>query len=290
MPTFTFWKMHGLGNDFVVLDARNEPVYVTPELAARLCDRHTGIGCDQLLVLHPPRTWRADVFLKIHDRTGKQLAVCANGTRCVASLILDARGVDRCVVETDRGLITAWAAGHGLISIDMNEIVFDWQAVALSKNVDTLFTPLGLEELPDPACANIGNSHATFFVDDPDAIDLRRLGPMIENHPLFAQSTNIGIASLAGPDRIRLSVWETGTGVTLACGSGACAAAVAAARRHLTGRRVEVMMQRGSLTVEWAANNHVLLTGPAETSFVGTFESRVSGIPLSESKSLASIA
>jgi diaminopimelate epimerase len=282
--------MHGLGNDFVVLDARGETVHITPEIAAWLCDRHTGIGCDQILVLCPPRTWRSDVFLKIHDRTGKQLPVCANGTRCVASLILHERDADGCVVETDRRLITARAAGQrGLISIDMGEIVFDWQAI-LSKNVDTLFTPLGLEELPDPACANIGNSHATFFVDDLDAIDLPRLGPMLENHPLFAQSTNIGIASLAGPDRIRLSVWETGAGVTLACGSGACAAAVAASRRGLTGRRVEVVMQRGSLIVEWAANNHVLLTGPAETSFIGTFEGNLSAISSPVLKSLAPIA
>jgi diaminopimelate epimerase len=283
--------MHGLGNDFVVLDARSKPVHITPKIAAWLCDRHTGIGCDQILVLYPPRTWRSDVFLKIHDRTGKQLPVCANGTRCVASLILHEHGAGGCVVETDRGLFTARAAGqHDLISINMGEIAFDWRAIPLSKNVDTLFTPLGLEELPDPACANIGNSHATFFVDDLDAIDLPRLGPTIENHPLFAQSTNIGIASVAGSDSIRLSVWETGTGVTLACGSGACAAAVAAARRGLTGRRVEVMMQRGSLIVEWAANNHVLLTGPAETNFVGTFESDLPGIPSSPLKSLESIA
>jgi diaminopimelate epimerase len=264
-----FIKMHGLGNDFVVVDARAEPFPLTDALAKAIADRREGVGCDQLLILEPPGNGRADVFLRIRNHDGGEVGACGNGTRCVASLVMGELGREAIVIETAAGLLRARAAGPGRITVDMGEARLGWRDIPLAEERDTLH--LGIENGPlkDPVGVNMGNPHAVFFVDDVESLTLEELGPPLEHHALFPERANIGAAQVIGPDKLRLRVWERGAGLTRACGSGACAAAVAAARRGLTGRKVEVVLDGGSLTLEWREDGHVEMTGPVATAFHG---------------------
>jgi diaminopimelate epimerase len=272
MPRFHFRKMHGLGNDFVVLDARERVIPISSTVTRAVGDRHSGVGFDQLIVLERPRDPAAIVFMRIFNADGSEAGACGNATRCVAALIMDETGATRIGVETVCGVLPASTAGGGLITVDMGSARLRWRDIPLAHALDTLSVPVGIGDLGDASCTSMGNPHATFFVPDADAVDLARLGPPLETHRLFPERANIGIASLLAPDRLRLRVWERGVGLTLACGSGACAALVAAARRGLTGRTAEIVMERGSLTVNWAENGHVLMTGPACTSFTGAID------------------
>ena len=272
MAALDFRKMHGLGNDFVVLDARERVLPMTPRLAQAIADRHTGIGCDQLIVLERPRQPEAALFMRILNADGSEAGACGNATRCVASLVMDETGERSLTIETIAGLLPTERAAGGLVTVDMGLARLRWRDIPLSARADTLSVPVGVPELGDACCTNMGNPHATFFVPDADAVDLHRIGPLLEHHPAFPDRANIGIASLLGPNKLRLRVWERGAGFTLACGSGACAGLVAAARRGLTGREAEIVMERGSLTIAWAANGHVLMTGPVATSFTGTLD------------------
>lgn len=265
-----FIKMHGLGNDFVVIDAREDAIKLSPAEAQAIADRHSGVGCDQLLILEKPKTPNvADVFMRILNADGSESGACGNGTRCVADLLMRETGRDKLVIETAAGLLDAERASGGRVSVDMGPARLDWRDIPLREACDTAHVPVALGPLKDPVAVNMGNPHAVFFVDDAAAIDLAALGPVLERHPMFPERANIEVAQLIGPDRIRLRVWERGAGITLACGSGACATGVAAARRGLTGRKVTIVLERGELEIEWLKDGHVLMTGPVAVSFTG---------------------
>jgi diaminopimelate epimerase len=267
-----FIKMHGAGNDFVVLDGRAQPLGLTPERIRRLADRRLGVGCDQLLSLEPG-TDGADVFMRIHNPDGSEAGACGNGTRCIAMLVgraLDRRAI---TIRTIAGDLPATLLPDGLVTVDLGAPRLGWAEVPLATPLDTLHLPLAEGAIADPAACSMGNPHATFFLGEIEGLDIARLGPRFETDPLFPDRANIGFAQILSPERIRLRVWERGAGLTLACGSGACATLVNAVRRGLTARRVEMRLDGGVLTMEWReADGHVLMTGPAETSFTGTID------------------
>lgn len=272
-----FRKMHGLGNDFVVLDARARPLDLTPERRRAIANRRTGVGCDQLIVLEPPTDRQADVFMRIYNPDGGEAGACGNATRCVAHVLMAERDADAVIVQTISGLLDSEKAGVGpdglpVVSVDMGSVRLDWRDIPLSQPCDTLHLPLALGPVSDPVGTSVGNPHATFFVDSLASVPVAELGPQLETHPLFPERANIGFAQIVGEDRIRLKVWERGAGLTLACGSGACAALVAAARRGLTGRKGEVILDGGTLTIEWLRDGHVLMTGGVAQSFAGTLD------------------
>ncbi|MGE0659372.1 MAG: diaminopimelate epimerase [Reyranellaceae bacterium] len=270
-----FTKMHGLGNDFVVIDARAHDLKLSDSQVRAVSDRHTGVGCDQLIVIEKSNNGLADAFMRILNADGSEVGACGNATRCVAAVLMDEKAARHAVIETQAGLLDAEAVGEGgarRISVDMGEARLDWREIPLREACDTLHVPLSLGPLSDPVATNMGNPHATFFVPDAQAIDLPALGPQLERHAMFPERANIGIAQVISPAKLRLRMWERGAGITLACGSGACAAAVAAARRGLTGRKVEIVLDGGSLEIEWLPDNHVLMTGPVATSFAGTLD------------------
>jgi diaminopimelate epimerase len=268
----SFTKMHGLGNDFVVLDLRDGMPAPDADTARRIADRRRGIGCDQLILIEPAEMTGADVRLRFLNADGSESGACGNGTRCVASSLLDEAGADSLVLQTLAGRLEASPAGSGLYTVDMGAPNLGWDDIPLAEDCDTLHLPLSLGPLEDPAAVNMGNPHCIFFVDDAEDIELATYGPQIEHHPLFPERTNVEVATVIDREQIRLRVWERGAGITLACGSGACATAVAAARRGLTERKVELIMDGGALSAEWRADDHVLLTGPVATSFTGVLE------------------
>ena len=271
METVPFAKMHGLGNDFVVIDGRVRPIRVSEAAAQAIGDRHTGVGFDQLIVLEPPQSAEADVFMRILNSDGSEAGACGNATRCVVSKVLEESGRDRIVVETISGLLPA-SRSAGEITVDMGPARLEWQDVPLAHAVDTLAVPIGLDGLGDAACCSMGNPHAVFFVPDAEALDVAALGSSVEHDPLFPERTNVEFATVQSSDHIRMRVWERGVGITQACGSGACATLVAAARRGLTGRKAEILVKHGRLTIAWREDGHVLMTGPVATSFTGTLD------------------
>ncbi len=277
MTRVSFRKMHGLGNDFVVLDQRRDPLRIDAAAARALADRHTGIGCDQVLLLEPPRDARAQVFMRILNPDGGEAEACGNGTRCVASLIADETGRREVAIETVAGLLPASIDAAGVATVAMGEPRFGWRDIPLSREADTLHVDLRRGPLADPVCTNMGNPHATFFVDDAEAIDLATLGPELEHDALFPERANIGIATVRDRQTIRFRVWERGVGITRACGSGACAAMVAARRRGLVGGRITVMLDGGSLDIAWPGTGAVLMSGPVALSFEGTFDTALIG-------------
>ena len=260
-----FIKMHGLGNDFVVLDGRETALpAINAQLAAALADRRTGIGCDQLIVLEPSSA--ADFRMRFFNADGSESSACGNGTRAVGMLHgAPAR------IETLAGILGTTPSGDG-IAVDMGEPRFGWDQIPLAYALDTLSLPVGWETLDQPAAVNVGNPHVIFFVPDSDGVDLARLGPLIETDPLFPERVNVNVATVESRTAIRLRVWERGTGLTLACGTGACATAVAAMRRGLVEREVGVRLPGGRLTIGWGPDNRITMTGPAIESFRGSFE------------------
>jgi diaminopimelate epimerase len=275
MGKIPFLKMHGLGNDFVVLDGRRADVKIDVAAARVLADRRTGIGCDQVIVLEPPRHPAAQILVRIRNPDGSEAEACGNATRCVAELIKRETGESRMRIETVAGLLEAEAMADGRIAVDMGPVRTGWREIPLGRAMDTKRVELRLGPLSAPVCTNIGNPHATFFVEDVEAIDLARLGPPLEHHALFPQRVNIGVAAVRGQESIRLRVWERGAGITRACGSGACAALVAAHRRGLTGRHGTVELDGGVLDIAWRDDGHVIMTGPAALSFEGVFDPKL---------------
>ncbi len=273
MEGLRFIKMHGLGNDFVVLDGREAPVALDGAAARAIADRRTGVGCDQIVVIEPSAG--ADARLRFRNPDGSVSAACGNATRCVAALLMEENGADTVLIETDAGALECRAGGGGRITVDMGEARTGWRDIPLARAADTLNLDLGRPELGDAVAVSLGNPHAVFFVADAGAVDLARLGPELERHEMFPERANVGIAQTPARGRIRLRVWERGTGVTRACGSGACAALVAASRRGLAGREAEVVLDGGALDVAWREDGHVLMTGPTATSFRGTLSSEV---------------
>ena len=272
MRGIPFIKMHGLGNDFVVIDARDRTLALDADAARRIADRHKGVGCDQILIIEPPQDARALAFMRIRNADGGEAEACGNGARCVAELLMRASGRERIAIETVAGMLEATAAGAHRVTVDMGEPRLGWRDIPLARDCDTLHVPLTLKTLSDPVCTSMGNPHATFFVPDAETIDLATLGPTLEHDPIFPARANIGVAQILSRARLRLRVWERGDGLTLACGSGACAALVAAHRRGLTERRAEIIADGGTLEIEWRADNHVAMTGPVATSFAGTLD------------------
>ena len=277
MAKAAFLKMHGLGNDFVLLDARNAAFDLTPARRRAIADRRRGVGCDQLIVLEKPTEHEADVFMRIYNPDGGEAGACGNATRCVASVLMEERQTDHVTVQTVSGLLDSQKAGiaaDGLpaISVDMGLARLDWRDIPVSEACDTNHMPVGLGPLQDPVGTSMGNPHATFFVDDAAAIPLGELGPKLERHQFFPERANIGVAQLVDEDRLRLRVWERGAGLTLACGSGACAAVVAATRRGLVKRKAQVIVDGGTLAVEWLRDDHVLMTGAIALAFKGELD------------------
>jgi len=271
----SFRKMHGLGNDFVVIDARARPLALDAALAQRIADRRTGIGCDQLIVIEPPRAGLADAFMRIRNADGGEVEACGNATRCVASLLMAEKGQDHVVIETVVGLLDAEAAAGGRIAVDMGPAQLDWRDIPIAEAIDTLHLGIALGQLSDPVGVGMGNPHAVFFVPDAEAVDIAALGPPLEHHKLFPARANIEVAQVLSPTRIRMRVWERGAGITRACGTGACATLVAAVRRGLTERKASVVLDGGELEIEWMRDGHVMMTGPVATSFTGTLDAQL---------------
>lgn len=269
MYDLLFIKMHGLGNDFVVIDDRDGTIALEVDEVRAIANRRTGVGFDQLLILEKPTTHKADVFMRIFNPDGSETQACGNGTRCVASLMMDELGRDQVIVETVAGLLTSSRHENDRIIVDMGKPGLSWSDIPISHEVDTLHMGIGLDGVVDPVGVNIGNPHAVFFVEDVSVVDLEYIGPKLEQDELFPEFANIGIVQVIGLDKVRMRVWERGTGITEACGSGACAAAVAAHRRGLTGRSVEVILDGGSIEIVWREDGHVLMAGPVTRSFEG---------------------
>ncbi len=279
MSAQTFIKMHGLGNDFVVLDARCGMAPLDRDQVRLLSDRKFGVGCDQLITIEPSAD--ADAFMRIHNADGDEVEACGNATRCVASLLMTESGREAVVIDTVVGPLPSAAAGAGRVRVDMGVPRTHWADIPLSREMDSLHLEFALDEdgaeaLTDPAAANIGNPHVVFFVSDAEAVDLPRFGPMIEHHPLFPDRINVSLATVAD-NGIRLRVWERGVGITRACGTAACATLVSASRRGLVGRSAAIRLDGGALDLEWDADGHVQMTGPVATSFHGTLDASLLG-------------
>jgi diaminopimelate epimerase len=266
-----FVKMHGCGNDFVVFDERTRPLGFTSALAAAIADRRTGVGCDQFISIEPDRHG-ADAFMRIRNPDGGEAGACGNATRCVAHLIASQTGRTRLVIRTVSGDLPAEILPDGTVCVDMGPAALDWNQVPLARQQDTLHLDLKAGPLADPAACSMGNPHATFFVPDIAAVPIAEIGPILEHDSLFPERANIGFVQVLAEDRIRLRVWERTAGLTLACGSGACAALVNSHRRGLIGRRAAVVMDGGEVTIEWRQDGHVLMTGPVATAFTGEID------------------
>ncbi|MCR4378053.1 MAG: diaminopimelate epimerase [Rhodospirillales bacterium] len=269
MTALAFIKMHGLGNDFVILDGRDGSLNLSQDVVRAISDRRTGVGCDQLIVMEAAHDSSADVFMRIYNPDGSQSGACGNATRCVASLVMKEKGESHVIVETIAGLLDCENLGGGLYRVDMGPVRQDWRDLPLSKAQDTDNIDVEAGPLKNAVGVNVGNPHAVFIVNDAEAVDLATFGPVIETHPLFPERTNVEAVQVLDRSRIRMRVWERGAGITRACGSGACAALVATARRGFTERKAEVILDGGTLSIEWLPDNTVSMTGPVATSFSG---------------------
>jgi diaminopimelate epimerase len=272
-PMSAFLKMHGLGNDFVVFDARDSAFALSAPQAKAVADRHFGIGCDTVVVIRPGGA-AADASILFYNADGTESESCFNASRCVARLLLDERGLARVKLSTKGGMLVCSDAGRGQVTVDMGEPRVDWDQVPVASPVDTTSFPLDIGGTSIPVSAvSMGNPHCVLFVPDAEKAPLTTLGPRIETLPFFPNRTNVEFAQVLDQGRIRMRVWERGVGVTLACGTGACATAVAAFRRGLADRKVEVELDGGKLNLEWReADDHVLMTGPGVTVFTGQLD------------------
>ena len=263
-PGLPFMKMHGLGNDFVVIDLRHGTVAPDAATIAAIADRHFGVGFDQLATIDHDD--QADARLVFFNADGSRSAACGNATRCIARFLMDGTGKKHLSLRTDHAILLAEDAGNGLTRVNMGPPVLDWRDIPLARDVDLLHLPIP----GDPVATGMGNPHMTFFVDDADSVDLDRFGPEHEHHPLYPQRTNVEVVQVLSPSEIKLRIWERGTGLTLASGSCSCAAAVAAARRGLTGRQVTVHVPGGQLQIDWREDG-VWMTGPTAHAFDGVW-------------------
>lgn len=276
-----FWKMNGIGNDFVILDLRGKDFALSPDLARRIADRTNGIGCDQVITIEDRGEDRGRAFMGVWNADGSQSGACGNAARCVSRLLTEESGARAVSIATASGPIRAERISAETFRVDMGAPKFGWRDIPLSEEIqDTRFVdvklgPIDAPVLWGPSAVSMGNPHCVFFVDDVDAHQLDRFGPLVENHPLFPERTNVGLAAVLAPDKIRLRVWERGAGLTKACGTGACAALVAAVRRRLTARKASVILDGGTLEIEWAADDHVYMTGPTALEFTGALPASI---------------
>lgn len=271
----SFRKMNGLGNDFVVVDARTHALSLGPDAVRAIADRDAGIGCDQLIALEPSDA--ADVFMRIWNADGSEVAACGNAARCVAALIAAEQGRPQVSIETEDQVLGAAVGEDGNVTIDMGVPRLAWDEIPLAepfhdtRRIELQAGPIDAPVLHSPGVVNVGNPHCLFFVEDADAIDLARIGPMLERHPLFPERANISLVEVLSPDHLKVRTWERGAGLTRACGTAACASAVAAVRRELAERKVTVSLPGGDLVIEWReTDGHVLMTGPYALDFEGT--------------------
>ena len=269
-----FIKMHGLRNDFIVVDGRRKMFRPSAEEIIRICDRHEGVGGDELVVVEPPPSAAAAtdayVFMRIYNPDGHEVEACGNATRCIGWLCMQESKREEVVIDTLGGLLRCRKAGEKKVAVEMGRLRTDWQDIPLVREMDTLHLEIGAGPLQDPVGMNIGNPHAVFFVDDLDAVDLTTYGPRLQKHPLFPQEANIGVAQFMDSTTLKLSVWERPGALTTACGTGACVAVGAAHRRGLTNaRRMAVIMPAGSVEIELKADNSVVMIGPVEFCYSG---------------------
>jgi diaminopimelate epimerase len=268
--------MNGLGNDFVVWDAREKPLRLSREAIAHLGDRKTGIGFDQMITVERSQ-FGVDAFMRIHNRDGSEVSACGNATRCIGRLLMEEAGKDVVTIETGAGLLHAFdAEGPRRVTVDMGVPRLEWHEIPLAEEfADTRAIELQIGPIDDPilhtpAVVNMGNPHAIFWVDDVEAYDLERIGPLLERHPIFPEYANISLAHVFDRDQVRVKVWERGVGLTLACGTAACAVGVAAARDNKTGRKTTIHLPGGPIGIEWRqSDGHVLMTGLTEVEFEG---------------------
>lgn len=270
MFSLPFIKMHGLKNDFVIVDRRVSKVSLTPAHMRLLCDRRAGVGCDQLVMLDSPHSADADLRVSFFNSDGTESGACGNATRCVAWLLMEERAVSEVRLESQGGLLRAWRSGEGVISVLMPSPRFAASDIPLSRAVDSLHVPLSVEGLSDGVAVNVGNPHIVFFVEDVDAILLSNVGPRIEHDALFPERVNVEVVQKIGEAQLKMRVWERGSGETLACGTGACAAAVAAIQRGLVvGREVNVVLPGGELDVQWSEDDSLIMRGAVAEVFRG---------------------
>jgi diaminopimelate epimerase len=274
----SFVKMNGIGNEIVVVDLRARAAQIEPE-EARAAASPQGAPYDQLMALYPPRTPGTDGFIKIFNNDGSESGACGNGMRCVASIVFDQTGKDALTFETNAGILNCWKAEGGQFTVDMGPPRFKWNEIPLAEEfrdtraIELQIGPIDKPVLHSPSVVNMGNPHAIFWVDDVNVYDLAKFGPLLENHPIFPERANITLAQIVSREHIVIRTWERGAGLTKACGSAACAAAVAAARLKRTERKVRVTLPGGELTIEWRTDDdHVLMTGPVEFEFAGKFD------------------
>ena len=274
----SFVKMNGIGNEIVIVDLRARGGQIEAE-EARAAGRPNGVSYDQLMALYPPRTPGTDAFIRIYNNDGSETGACGNGMRCVADLVAKESGKDALTFETTAGILNCWQGADGLFTVDMGPPRFKWNEIPLAEEfrdtraIELQIGPIDKPVLHSPSVVSMGNPHAIFWVDDVNAHDLVRFGPLLENHPLFPERANITLAQIVARDHIIIRTWERSAGLTKACGSAACAAAVAAARLRRTDRKVRVTLPGGELTIDWRAkDDHVLMTGPVEFEFKSHFD------------------
>ncbi len=271
-----FRKMNGLGNDFIVLDARTRDIPLDDDRARRLADRETGIGCDQLITLEASRI--ADVFMRIRNADGGEVDACGNAARCVADLVAREAGETAVSVDTNAGVLACALNPDGLVTVDIGRPRLQWHEIPIAEEMDTRQIELQIGPIDDPilhspSVVNVGNPHCIFWVDDVEAYDLPKVGSMLEYHPIFPERANISLAHVTSRTSMTLKVWERGVGLTRACGTAACAAAVAAVRKNLTDRKITVTLPGGPLGLEWRErDSHVLMTGPVAYDFEGLLD------------------
>jgi diaminopimelate epimerase len=275
----SFVKMNGIGNEIVVVDLRLKAAAIAPEEARAAAKAEGGAPYDQLMALYPPRTPGTDAFIRIYNNDGSESGACGNGIRCVADLIAKESGKTALTFETTAGILNCWKGTDGMFTVDMGPPRFKWNEIPLAEEfrdtraIELQIGPIEKPVLHSPSVVNMGNPHAIFWVDDVGAYNLHKFGPLLENHPIFPERANITLAQILSRDHIVIRTWERGAGLTKACGSAACAAAVAAARLKRTERNVKVTLPGGNLTIDWRkSDDHVLMTGPVEFEFAGKFD------------------
>ena len=271
-------KMNGLGNDFAVLDTRPRALPVTTAQARAIADREHGVGCDQVIAIEPSPSG-ADAFMRIWNHDGGEVEACGNAMRCVAAVLAEELGRPAVSIQTGAGILSATVKDDGTVTVDMGAPKFRWDEIPLAeefhdtRGIELQVGPIDDPVLHTPSVANVGNPHCIFWVDDAEAHDLAAIGPILEHHPIFPSRANISLAQVTGPDALKVRTWERGAGLTKACGTAACAVAVAAARKGLTGRKVKVTLPGGPLAIEWREeDDHILMTGPYELEYEGTLD------------------
>jgi diaminopimelate epimerase len=266
-----FIKMHGLGNDFVIIDNRVNNISVNKELINKLSDRKSGVGCDQLIIIDSNSKADIHANIEIFNPSGDRAEACGNGTRCVAKLLFDESNKNEIQILSDAGILHAKRIDSSNISVNLGKLSTNWEKIPLSKEIDTLNININIDGFRNGVAVNIGNPHIVFFKENIDEVDLHTIGPIIENHKFFPNKTNVEIVEIINRNKIKMKVWERGAGSTLSCGSGACASVYAGQLKNLLNNNVEVQLELGSLFIN-ILNNEAIMTGPAEISFFGNIE------------------